>query len=140
MRRAIQILTVVYNVILIFAILSFAVTSVIFFIASTDDKIINEMIEKDVFKDPEVTKAFVKAFCIGMGVGMLFGALAFVVGLVFNNLIRMEVKHEFKEERKGKNIAYGVLAIVFGATATGILNIIYNAVSKEASKDNETLE
>ena len=140
MRRAIQILTVVYNVILIFAILSFAVTSVIFFIASTNDKIINEMIEKDVFKDPEVTEAFVKGFCIGMGVGMLLGALAFVAGLVFNNLIRMEVKHEFKEERKGKNIAYGVLAIVFGANVPGILNIIYNATSKEAQKDSETIE
>ena len=140
MRRAIQILTVVYNVILIFAILSFAVTSVIFFIASTNDKIINEMIEKDVFKDPEVTKAFVKGFCVGMGVGMLFGALAFVAGLVFNNLIRMEVKHEFKEERKGKNIAYGVLAIVFGANVPGILNIIYNATAREKETNTESIE
>ena len=140
MRRAIQILTVVYNVILIFAILSFAVTSVIFFIASTNDKIINEMIEKDVFKDPEVTKAFVKGFCVGMGVGLLFGALAFVAGLVFNNLIRMEVKHEFKEERKGKNIAYGVLAIVFGANVPGILNIIYNATAREKETNTESIE
>ena len=88
----------------------------------------------------EVTEAFVKGFCMGMGVGMLLGALAFVAGLVFNNLIRMEVKHEFKEERKGRNIAYGVLAIVFGANVPGILNIIYNATSKEAQKDSETIE
>ena len=52
----------------------------------------------------------------------------------------MEVKHEFKEERKGKNIAYGVLAIIFGANVPGILNIIYNATSKEAPKDSETIE
>lgn len=139
MRRAIQILTVVYNVLMIFAVLSFAVTAILFFYGAGNDKVINEIIEKDIFKDEGVTKAFVQGFCIGMGVGMVFAAILFVVGLVFNNLIRVEVSHEFKEERKGRNIAYGVLAIIFGANVPGILNIIYNAVSKEKPQ-NETLE
>ena len=140
MRRAIQILTIVYNVLLVFAILSFAVGSILFFLGASSDKVINEIIEKKVFENDEVTKGFVQGFFIGMGVWMVFCALIFVVGIVFNNLIRIEVSHEFKEERKGRNIAYGVLAIVFGANAPGVLNIIYNAVSKEAPKENETLE
>ena len=140
MRRAVQIVTLIYNILMPISIVLFGILAALFFFASTQDKIIQELIEKSVFKEDAITPEKVKTFLIVYGVVLIIAAACFVVGLIFNILIRKEASQEFKKDRKGRNIAYGVLAIVFGANVPGILNIIYNATAKEASKENETLE
>ena len=141
MIKAIKITAIIYNIVLIFAILLFIGFGIGFIALSSNDKMITDTAEK-FFKDQAIedAKLAAKVFLITMGIIYIFASFLFVAGLIFNIVIKRMANKNFEGSSKGKIIAFGVLGIVFGANVPGVLTIIYGATHGNKSNGEEVAE
>ena len=132
LKKAIKIVSFIYFFLLPTAMLICLVTSLVLFGAAQDRAALQEYASRYTYQENgtsyAVTEEAMAALLRYYATFLFISFLLMIPGLVFDVLLYRMTLHPEKHYGRGVWIRNGVLALVFGAEAAGILSIVYGAV------------
>lgn len=135
MKKAVHIVGIVYRVLLIVAIALMLLAGVIVLIAFRDEKLIQDLADSMKITTSSA-RNLVTVYIVLL---FLIPIVSFVPAIIFNEIILKSVTTGTELTKKA-GITFGVLAIVFGAEATGVLEIIHVCLRDKRKKEQTVID